>query len=101
LCTHHRVAVVARTGSGYWALKRSSPLDKEASKSKEAEGEKDVRGDKRAENKNKRRSDVKVLGEEDEESQEYFIEEILSKRIRKVSNPEPDTPLLVGPIVMI
>ena len=60
-----------------------------------------MRGDKRAENKNKRRSDVKVLGEEDEESQEYFIEEILSKRIRKVSNPEPDTPLLVGPIVMI
>lgn len=85
ISTHPELFQSHQRGSGYWALKRSSPLDKEASKSKEAEGEKDVRGDKRAENKNKRRSDLKVLGEEDEESQEYFIEEILSKRIRKGS----------------
>lgn len=87
ISTHPELFQSHQRGSGYWALKRSSPLDKESAKAKEGEGgEKDVRGgEKRAENKNKRRTDLKVLGEEDEENQEYFIEEILSKRIRKGS----------------
>jgi len=84
ISTHPELFQSHQRGSGYGALKRASSLDKEVAKNTEEEGEKDVLGgEKRAENKNKRRSELKVLGKEDDENQEYFIEEVLSKRLQR------------------